>query len=273
MIAPIYLALRTGYKRSKSILRPFTTTIITYLVLLTIAELLTSYLYIEVGMLLHSVLMMALIVHSSAVSEQTTQHMLLALSLAPMIRILALASPLIPFSPIYWYLIISIPLLAATFVVIRNIHLPLAEIGFIRGSIRIQMLVAVSGVLFGTGEYLILSPLEGYESLITEFSLGTFWLPALILLIFTGFTEELIFRGLLHRVFWTRFGWWGVIYISLLFAVLHVGYHSIVDVVFVFVVGFIFAWIVKRTGSLLGVTLSHGITNIFLYMVMPVLSG
>lgn len=60
----------------------------------------------------------------------------------------------------------------------------------------------------------------------------------------------------------------GLFYITAIFAALHIGYLSVVDVVFVFGVG-IFAWAVKKTGSILGVTLSHGITNIVLYLILP----
>jgi len=42
-------------------------------------------------------------------------------------------------------------------------------------------------------------------------------------------------------------------------------------VLFVFAVAMFFAWAVKRTGSLLGVTLAHGITNIMLFVVIPFL--
>ena len=65
------------------------------------------------------------------------------------------------------------------------------------------------------------------------------------------------------------FGWWGIIYISLVFAVLHLGFISIIDVVFVFLVALFFGWVVKKTGSLFGVTLAHGITNALLYLVLP----
>ncbi len=58
---------------------------------------------------------------------------------------------------------------------------------------------------------------------------------------------------------------------SLLFAVLHIGFLSLIDVVFVFAVALFFGWVVKKTGSLLGVTLAHGITNILLYLVVPFL--
>jgi len=91
----------------------------------------------------------------------------------------------------------------------------------------------------------------------------------LILLLGTGFVEEFIFRGVLQRSAVEAFGGWGVIYVSLLFAILHIGFLSWIDVVFVFVIALFFGWVVKKTGSLLGVTLSHGITNIVLYLVVP----
>jgi len=40
-------------------------------------------------------------------------------------------------------------------------------------------------------------------------------------------------------------------------------------VLFVFAVAMFFAWVVKRTGSLLGVTLAYGITNVMLFLVIP----
>ena len=87
----------------------------------------------------------------------------------------------------------------------------------------------------------------------------------------TGFVEELIFRGVLQRSAVAMWGWWGIIYVSLLFASVHMIHGSAIDIAFVFVIAVFFAWVVKRTGSLLGVTLSHGITNIVLYLVAPLL--
>ena len=87
---------------------------------------------------------------------------------------------------------------------------------------------------------------------------------------YTGFVEELIFRGVLQQTAVEVFGsWWGIVYVSLLFAVLHIGFLSLIDVVFVFFVSLFFGWVVKKKGSLFGVTLAHGITNILLYLVVP----
>jgi len=97
------------------------------------------------------------------------------------------------------------------------------------------------------------------------------WLPALILLIFTGFLEEIIFRGIIQRGAAGTLGRYGIFYVSAIFAVLHIGYKSILDVVFVFLVALFFGYLVSRTGSLIGVTISHGMTNIALYLIIPFL--
>jgi LysM repeat protein len=66
-------------------------------------------------------------------------------------------------------------------------------------------------------------------------------------------------------------GKWAILYVTVVFAVLHLGYKSAVDVAFVFAVGLLFGWVVAKTRSLLGVSLSHGITNIALYLIVPFL--
>ena len=81
--------------------------------------------------------------------------------------------------------------------------------------------------------------------------------------------EELIFRGVLQRSAVQAFSGWGIVYVSLLFAILHMGFLSWLDIIFVFAVALFFGWVVKKTGSLLGVTLSHGLTNIVLFLVAP----
>jgi len=65
------------------------------------------------------------------------------------------------------------------------------------------------------------------------------------------------------------FGWRGIVYVSVLFAILHMGFHSVPDVLFVFGLAMFFGWVVKKTGSILGVTLAHGLTNIMMFLVFP----
>ena len=81
--------------------------------------------------------------------------------------------------------------------------------------------------------------------------------------------EELIFRGVLQKLAEDVMGIKGILFISLIFAILHIGFYSILDVVFVLLVSLVFAAIVKKTGSLIGVILSHGLANTVLFLIAP----
>ena len=64
-----------------------------------------------------------------------------------------------------------------------------------------------------------------------------------------------------------------IIYVSLLFAALHITHLSALDVLFVFGVALLFSVIVHRTESLYGVVIAHGLTNINLFILGPHLFG
>jgi membrane protease YdiL (CAAX protease family) len=92
----------------------------------------------------------------------------------------------------------------------------------------------------------------------------------LILLICTGFAEELIFRGMMQRTATETLGQaYGILYVSAIFAILHAGHQSVIEVFFVFGVALFFGLTRSVTGSILGVSIAHGLTNIFLFLALP----
>ena len=232
-----------------------------YLLAITIAEVITITNEPVWGVVCHIIILAAIILHSALSRKQTQQQLLLSLMLVPLIRIISLAMPLADVPKIWWYPIIYTPLLVATIMVVRVLNLRAEQVGFKLRLIPVQLVVALSGLVFGVVEYLILKP----EPLVVELTWQGIWLPALILLVCTGFVEEFIFRGVLQHTVQGVFGLWGIVYISLIFAILHIGFLSWIDGIFVFAVALFFGWVVKKTGSLLGVTLSHGIANIYYF--------
>lgn len=239
-----------------------------YAAAVTIAEIVTAYYNPIYGIACHAVLLMALLVHASLAYKQAINLVYLSLSLAPLIRVMSLSMPLIGVPPIYWYLIISLPLFAAAASVMRSAGFKPREVGLTMGNLPLQLLVAFLGVPLGLLEYLILKP----APLAPELTLQQVWLPALILLVSTGFLEEFIFRGIMYRAAVETLGkWYSIIYISFIFGVLHITHRSPVDLVFVFAVALLFSVIVGFFRSLLGVSLAHGLTNIGLYLVWPYL--
>lgn len=239
-----------------------------YLFDLAIAEAMTMLVAPRAGMIAHGVVFVLLLLHASLASHGFQQNFLLTLSLAPLIRVLSLAMPLIHFPLVYWYLVVGIPLFVAAFLTARQAKLSREMIGLQVRYLPWQFLIGTFGILLGFIEYLILRP----QPLVAEFTWQQLLVSALILLIFTGFLEELIFRGLMQATAWPYLGSGGIIYIAGVFALLHLGYRSVLDVLFVFAVAVIFGLLVpRRNGSLLGVTLAHGLTNISLYLVFPFL--
>ena len=90
--------------------------------------------------------------------------------------------------------------------------------------------------------------------------------------VFVGLGEELLFRGLVQRDLTKALGWkWGVILASLIFAVMHLTWRSIPEVVFVFFVGLLLGYLYYKTKSLVAPIVSHGTGNVILVAVMPYL--
>ncbi len=224
-----------------------------------------------IGIACHVLILFAVIIDAALINRQYNQKLVLSLAIVPLIRIISLSLPLADIPQIWQYPVIYIPLLVAAVVLARILDLKPGDIGIRFGFLPLQLIIGLVGVGLGIAEYLILTP----EPMIEELTWQTAWLPALVLLLSTGFVEEFIFRGVLQKTAVEAFGGWGIVYVGFIFAVLHIGWiraespFALLYIVFVFLVALFFGWIVKKTGSILGVTLSHGITNIVLFIVAP----
>ncbi|MHB1043814.1 MAG: CPBP family intramembrane glutamic endopeptidase [Eubacteriales bacterium] len=239
-----------------------------YTIGLAVAEIETTYVSPMKGITFHVILLFGLLIHATVFYREKVSAVYTALALAPLIRIMALAMPLVQVPPIYWYLVISIPLFAAAYSVVRVAGLKPGEIGLVAGKLPLQISLGLAGIPLGLIEYLILKP----APLAAGPTLDQIWLPSLVLMFSTGFLEELIFRGVMLRAFINNFGSrFAILYISVIFAVAHIIHRSPLDLVFVFVVSIFFSAVVWSSRSILGVTLAHGMTNISLYLIWPFL--
>ena len=240
-----------------------------YLLALVVAEVLTSFAAPFVGMILYGLILIALLLQSSIGVQKWMHHFLVILAIVPLMRLLALTIPLASFDRIFWYLMIGVLLSIAVFITARLTGLNGSTIGLriTKEELPVQLLIGLSGLGIGFIEYLILRP----DPYISQFSWGLFLLSALILLIFGGLLAEIIFRGLLQTSATQVLGRLGIIYVAFVFALLSLGYRSLLDILFVFLVGLAFGLITARTRSLVGVSLSHGLANVSLFLIFPFL--
>jgi membrane protease YdiL (CAAX protease family) len=236
-----------------------------YLVAIAGAETVAAFSVPPWGLLCHIVILTVIIVHSALVDVYFHQRLILPLALVPLMRILSLAIGTMNFPEIALYPAVYSPLLLAAVVVVSILKYNANEIGLNSQWLGTQLIVGGTGTLFAFISYHILKP----DPLIADLTWHEFWLPALILLLCTGFVEELVFRGVIQRGVFEEVGRWGIVYVSLLYAILYIDLLPVPWVAFAFLISLYFSWIVKETGSILGVALAHGICNIVLFLIVP----
>lgn len=237
-----------------------------YLILVCIAEIVTNYYNPEVGLIIHFSILSMILVHSSTERSYNFANLLRCMMAIPIIRIIGLTIPLMQTQSIYWFPIIAIPLFAASVTIIKIQKLNRINLGLTFGNIPLQLTIALTGIIIGFIEYQILHP----EPLIHYFNMQSLIVASILLIVSTGFAEELLFRGIIQKNAENIIGSvFGVLYTSLLFTTLHMGWNSILDWILVFGVSIFYGYIFQRTRSLFGITLSHGISNSMLFLILP----
>lgn len=239
--------------------------LITYLTLFTTAELLTNTTALTPGLLLHALLLLALLTHG-VLSKEPNSSLYISLSIIPLIRLLSLSTPFWLTNQTGFFALVNLPLIIATLVAARTLGTTRAQLGLKLTHPQLQILIALSGIGVGTIERLIIQP----DPLTTTLNTTNLLWPILSLMLFTGLSEELLFRGILQTTATKALGNWpGLLLIATLFGIMHIGWNSLADVIYVTIVGIYFGWIVLETKSIIGVTIAHGLANIMLFIVLP----
>ena len=239
---------------------------VTYLIGLIIAELCVTFLNKELGLVLETVILFALLINSSFNVSHNYSILLRSMMVLPMIRIIGLSIPLMQVPALYWFPVIAVPLFAASYTIMRSQGLTRKHVGLIWGNKKIQLLIALTGIFLGTIEYLILQP----KPLIATLNPVNLIIASVILIISTGLAEELLFRGIIQKNAENVYGTvLGLLYTALLFTALHIGWDSFYDLIFVFAVALFYGYAFQKTRSIIGITLSHGISNTFLFLIVP----
>lgn len=237
-----------------------------YLLVITIAEISVAHFSLQWGLTLEAIILFALLVNSSVDTSYNFSILLRSMMALPIIRIIGLSIPLMQIEPLYWFPIIAIPLFGASITIIRSQGLSLKNMGFVWGNIPVQLLIGVTGVFLGTIEFVILQP----KPLIETLNFTNLLFASLILVVSTGLAEEMLFRGILQKNAMNVFGtFYGLLYTSFLFTALHIGWNSVADLIFVFCVAIFYGYSFIKTKSLFGITISHGISNTFLFLIVP----
>lgn len=243
--------------------------VLAYLTIIVTAELLGVAIGIVPSIVCHAVLIVVLFNHYILVNHAAYRRILPIFALAPLLRILSLIMPLTNVPQTYWYVLIGLPLLVAMILTLRLLRLSWASVGLRLHAWSSQLLIASSGLPCSIVAFLIGRP----QPLVTTLDWQYLLPSAVVLLVFTAFVEELLFRGMLQRVATDTFGRVGMLYSSAMFVALYLGSRSLSYIIFVGVLGLFWSWCVYRTRSLWGTVFAHGFVNIGMLLIWPLVWG
>ncbi len=206
-----------------------------------------------------------------------------AFSLVSLLRVLNIGMPIFFTLTLYWFPFIYGAAILAAFLVLRRnteVILPIRE--HISHLLRVysskakesgkgwRLVYLPIGIIVG----LVLASIEYWVlktgALIPTLDAANLLALAVVMFVFVGFGEELIFRYILQRRLQKTVGiLGGIVLAAALFTAMHSGYSSVPYLFFVLTVGMILGYSFYRTGSLGFVTIIHGSINFFLFSFIP----
>jgi membrane protease YdiL (CAAX protease family) len=216
--------------------------------------------------LFHALLVLILLTHYGLAEQASYRRILPVLALVPLLRILSLTMPIKQMPQIYWYAMIGVPLLLAVALTMRVLNLSWTHLGLQLRPVWSQIFITLSGLPLSIIAFLLLQS----KPVISNLNWSDIIIGSVILIIFSGFTEEIIFRGLLQQMANEIFGRAGILCSSALFAIMYMGSLSLSYILFIALVGLFFGWCVNRTGLIWGVTLGHSFLSIGALLIWPI---
>jgi membrane protease YdiL (CAAX protease family) len=185
-----------------------------------------------------------------------SSRLLPVLALVSLIRPISLAAVVPTLGPLLYYAFAGLPLLAGAVLAVRLVEEPVRELHLRLDRPRRDAAVALAGLPAGLLGYLLLgpAPLLAHPSAVGYFSL------AVILVVFGGLLEELVFRGLVQSAAIHSFDdpLLGVCFAAALSTALYWGSGSIPYMLLMGSMSCALGVAVLRGASLWGVALSHG---------------
>lgn len=240
--------------------------LISYVLILIISELITTYYMTSLGITLQVILITCLVINSTLTKSTKFSYLLQAMILLPLIRIMSLSIPVMELKPLYWLAIMAIPITVAVLILMQSQHINREMIGLKAGNLPLQLMIGLTGLGFGFVEYLIFRP----TALIPNLDLMNVVFAGSIVLLSTGLLEELVFRGIIQRNAQNIMGKiWGIIFTSILFTAFNISWNSPIDLIFIFAISMCYGYVFQKTHSILGISISHGLCNVVLFIILP----
>ncbi len=186
-----------------------------------------------------------------------------------LMRIISLIMPQFFTVTLLWYVLINGVMFIPIYIIIKNQEISLSELGINFKHLRIYIPIAlIIGMAFAALEYRILDPL----ALIENIQLSNLVKIAIVMFVFIGVGEELVFRSILQTRLEKVIGLKnGLIVTGILFGIMHSVYGQINEILLASIFGIVIGYIFQKTRSFPFILAINGTSNILLFGILPIL--
>ena len=222
------------------------------------------------GLLIHIINLQAMTLFLIFGDKSSDNKKLLqSLILVLLIRIINLAVPQFFTGALLMYPMTYGVMFIPIYIIVKNQHISLKEMGIDFKKLSFSFPAALLiGSMIALLEYLILKP----SALIESLQLSNIILLAIVMFIFVGAVEELVFRSILQTRLEEAFGLQpGLILSGFLFGIMHSAYGLVFEILFAGFFGLVIGYIFQRTRSFPFVLTIHGTANVLLFGILPIL--
>ncbi|HEY3361022.1 MAG TPA: type II CAAX endopeptidase family protein [Methanosarcina sp.] len=236
-------------------------------VFIVLAEFLIYAHRIQLAILIHIGVLIAFSISNIFVKDLKIYRIYQALMLLPILRLVNLSMPVFFSTTLYTYVFVYSPLLIPLIIIVTHQRYSLEQVGITAKHILGYTILSIPlGLLLGLGEYLTIRP----NYLIPDLSIENLLKLTIIMIIFVGLTEELIFRSILQTRLEEVLGpREALIIASILFGFMHSGYSTFYEIMYTGFVALFIGFAFHKTKSLPFVAILHGLINVFLFGILP----
>jgi uncharacterized protein len=239
------------------------------IIAITFAELLIFGGRLNEAAIVYTLLLLAFSFSTTVAKDQEIRKINQAFLLLPVFRLVNLSIPIFLKVNLYSFVFIYASLAMSAIIATTHQNVVLETKKNLLRRIRIYLPLSIlTALVFAEAEYILI----GARPLIPEISQVNLLELIVIMVFFVGLVEELIFRVILQTRLEEFLGpAAGILLASLLFGVMHSGYGTPYEMGFTFLVGCFLGYCFYKTRSLPLVIMINGLTNVFLFGVIPYL--
>ena len=235
---------------------------------LVVAEAITLAGGAAAGVFAHAIMLLLLLALSLRLGPGSMQRLTLSVAVLPLVRVLSLALPAAIVPIVYWYLEIGLAGIEGILLVMRRLNLSPADVGLRRTSIAEIATVGAIGAILGLPAYLI----GGRVDLGHGGGLVGLAIASAVVVVFVGFFEELLFRGLIQSAGTVLFSRGGVLLSVGATVLMYSASLNPRYIIFVALVATFFGIVARRSGSIVAPVAGHAALALVQLVVLPLVA-